>query len=148
MVFENEFYRELTENKFNALQILKDVCKIENDEVKYNVPEKFIASLFMVTEKDIDLPAYPEEFLTPIRKFLDNYCRDDREMTISLTRLQILEMINTVTRYRVYNCDNEKYIRNHVDRVTIKRRSGVHLDAVTMEDFSQILASIPDAKGE
>ena len=148
MIIENEFYWELTENKFNALQILKDVCKIENDEVCYNVPTKFIASLFMVTERDIDLPAYPDEFLTPIRKFLDDYCRDDREMTIGLTRPQISDMINTVTRYRVYNCDNEKYIRNHVDRVTIKRRSGVHLDAVTMDDFAQILASIPDAKGE
>ena len=148
MAIDNEFYLELTANKFNALQILKDVCKIENDDVSYNVPTKFIASLFMVTERDFDLPAYPDKFLTPIRKFLDHYCRDDNDTTTSLTRPQILEMINTVTRYRVYNCDNEKYIRNHVDRVTIKRRSGFHLDAVTMDDFAQILASIPDAKGE
>ena len=145
---QNEIYRELSEVKFNALQILKDVCRIENDDVFYHVPLNFIASLFMVTEKDIDKPPYPEELLVKVRAFLDDYCTDDRSLTVDLNRPQIAQMIDTVTRFRVYNCDNEKYIMNYADRVAIKRRAGVHLDALSKEELAKILETIPEAKGE
>ncbi|MBQ8830439.1 MAG: hypothetical protein IJ017_02430 [Oscillospiraceae bacterium] len=143
---ENEIYRELSDSKINALQILKDVCRIENDDVFYHVPQKFIASLFMVTERDIDKPPYPEELLLKVRAFLDYYCTDDRDLTVDLKRPQIAEMIDTVTRYRVYNCDNEKYIMNYADRVAVKRRTGVHLDPVSKDDLLKVLKNIPEAK--
>ena len=145
-MLRNDFYLELSAGKYNVLQILKDVCSSGNDEAVYHVPQKFIASLFMVTERDIDLPPYPDEYLTRVREFLDAYCDDDNTITVDLNRGQIKEIVDAVTHFRVYNCDNEKYLMNFVDRALTKKRAGIHVDTISKVEFLRILETIPDAK--
>ena len=144
-MLQNDFYLELSAGKYNVLQILKDVCSSGNDEAGYHVPQKFIASLFMVTERDIDLPPYPDEYLTRVREFLDAYCDDDNTITVDLNRGQIKEIVDAVTHFRVYNCDNEKYLMNFVDRALTMKRAGIHVDTISKVEFLRILETIPDA---
>ena len=145
-MLQNDFYLELSAGKYNVLQILKDVCSSGNDEAVYHVPQKFIASLFMVTERDIDLPPYPDEYLTRVREFLDAYCDDDNTITVDLNRGQIKEIVDAVTHFRVYNSDNEKYLMNFVDRALTMKRAGIHVDTISKVEFLRILETIPDAK--
>ena len=145
-MLKNEAYLELSAGKFNVLQILRDICRTGNDETNFHVPVHFIASLFMVTEKDISLPPYPENKLSPIREFLDNYYGDEHTRTVDLSRKQIAELVDAVTNYRVYNSDNEKYIMNFVDRTQSAKRAGIHVDTVSKEEFARVLETVPEAR--
>ena len=147
-MLQNDFYLELSAGKYNVLQILKDVCSSGTEGATYHVPMKFIASLFMVTERDIALPPYPEEYLTHIREFLNSYCNDDSTKTIDLPHSLIGKLVDAVTHYRVYNCDNEKYLMNYVDRAMAMKRAGIRIETLSKEEFARILETIPDAQPE
>lgn len=144
-MLENEAYLELSAGKFNVLQILRDICRTGSDDTNFHVPVHFIASLFMVTEKDFSLPPYPEEMLIQLRIFLENYYNDEHTRTVDLSRRQISELVDAVTNYRVYNTDNEKYIMNYADRTESAKRAGIHVETVSKEEFSRVLETIPEA---
>ena len=142
----NEAYLELSAGKFNVLQILRDICRTGNDETNFHVPVHFIASLFMVTERDFEKPPYPEDMLIQLRGFLENYYGDEHTRTVDLSRRQIAELTDAVTRYRVYNSDNEKYIMNYADRTENAKRAGIHVDTVSKEEFARVLETVPEAR--
>ena len=146
---DNYFYTEQSRIKLGLLIAIEDCLRMNNPEIQLQTFAHHLRYIFMVTGADLELPPYPAEQLAQIRSFLeDSYQNPHR--AISLTCDEMREIISANSRYRVYNCDNERIVMRHITHPD-EECGFINEDLPTSDEGSilkRVLALIPDAKPE